>query len=162
MLKFHWVLPSVGHRHNAGLVLGNVLEDRLREVEVVLGRVAPAAGIVGEGIVWRAEIGGGDHNGAGQAPLGVVHTPNLVARSAPQPIVEQSSAQGRRVGSVPLAVEVAVPTSSAFRNKIPKIHIGQRECLKLITGSKNGIFFSFGAYPLCQKRHRRRRKWLER
>lgn len=41
------MLPAVGNGDNASAVLSNVLEDGLREVEVLEGRVAPAAGIVG-------------------------------------------------------------------------------------------------------------------
>jgi hypothetical protein len=61
--------------------LGNVLEDRLGEIKMVLRRITPAPCIVRQGIVRRAEIGGGDHNGARQAPFGVIHAPDLIARS---------------------------------------------------------------------------------
>jgi hypothetical protein len=74
-------LPSVGHRYNTSTVSGNVLEDRLREIKVVLRRVTPPPCIVRQGIVWRAEIGGCDQNGARQAPFGVIHAPDLIARS---------------------------------------------------------------------------------
>lgn len=84
--------PSVRYRDYPGFVLGNVLENGLREVKMLLGRIAPAPCVVREGIVWWAEIGGGDQNGAGQAPFGVIHTPNLIARPTAQPIVEQSCA----------------------------------------------------------------------
>ena len=70
-------IPSISHRHNASSVLGNVLEDRLREVKVVLGRVAPPSSTV-----WWAEIGGCDQYGTRQAPFGVIHTHNLIARPA--------------------------------------------------------------------------------
>ena len=74
-------IPPVRHRHNSSSELGNVLEDRLREIKVVLRRVTPPPCIVRQGIVRRAEIGGGDHNGARQAPFGVIHAPDLIARS---------------------------------------------------------------------------------
>ncbi|KAF9674431.1 hypothetical protein SADUNF_Sadunf10G0126500 [Salix dunnii] len=54
---------------------------RLGEIKMVLRRIAPAPCIVRQGIVWRAEVGGSDNNGARQAPFGVTHTPNLIARS---------------------------------------------------------------------------------
>ena len=77
------------------------------------GRVAPAAVIVGEGEVRRAEVGGGDDDGAREAPLGVVVAPHLVARAAAEPVVEEGGAEGSGVGAVPLAVEIAVPTGSS-------------------------------------------------
>ena len=80
--------PSVSNRHNSCSVLSNVLEYRLREIKVLKRRVAPASSVVGEGIVWRAEIGGCDHNGAWQAPCRVTSAPNLVARATAQAIVE--------------------------------------------------------------------------
>lgn len=38
--------PSVSNRDDSGFELGNVLEDRLREVKVVLWRVAPPSIVV--------------------------------------------------------------------------------------------------------------------
>lgn len=73
--------PSVRNRDNPSSVLSNVLEDGLRKVEVFQRRVAPAAGIVWESIVRWAEIGGRDHDRAGQAPFPVVDTLDLVART---------------------------------------------------------------------------------
>lgn len=52
------------------------------------GRVAPPAVVVGQTRVWRAEVGGGDGDAAGEAPFGIVVAPHLVARPAAQPIVE--------------------------------------------------------------------------
>lgn len=54
--------PFVGHGNNASFVASDLLEDGLGEVEVVQGRVAPAAGVVGECVIWWAEVGGSDHN----------------------------------------------------------------------------------------------------
>lgn len=56
------MVPSVLDGDDSGLVLSNALEDGLGEVEMLLGRVAPAAGVVGEGEIWRAEVGGCDDN----------------------------------------------------------------------------------------------------
>jgi hypothetical protein len=78
---------------------------------MVLGRVAPAPCIVGESIVWRAEVGGSDHNRAGQAPPTVINTPNLETSPTAQSIVEQCRAQSCCVSPIPLAVKVSIPTS---------------------------------------------------
>lgn len=67
-------LPSVNYRNNPSSVLGNVLEDRLGEIEVFLGRVTPSS--------WWAEISGGDHNGASEAPFWIIYTSDLKARPA--------------------------------------------------------------------------------
>lgn len=104
-------LPSVGNRHNSCSVLSNVLEDRLREIKVLQWRVAPTSCVVGEGIVWRAEIGGSDHNGAWQAPFRVTSALNLIARATAQPVVEQSRTQSSSVCSIALTVQVTIPTS---------------------------------------------------
>lgn len=79
---------------------------------MVQRRVAPTPCIVRKGIVWWAEIGGCDDNGARQAPFGITHTLNLIASPTAQPIVEKSSAQSCCVSTIPLAVEVTIPTSS--------------------------------------------------
>lgn len=110
-------LPSVSNRHNTSSVLSNVLEDRLREVKVVLRRIAPAPSIVRKGIVWWAEIGGCDHNGTRQTPFGVIYTSNLIARTTAQAIVEQSSAQCCSICPIPLTVEVSIPTSTTYRKQ---------------------------------------------
>lgn len=75
-------------------------------------RVAPSAIVVGEGVVGRAEVGGGDGYGAGQTPLGVVVAPHLVAGAAAQPAVEESSTQRCSACTIPLAIQVAVSTCS--------------------------------------------------
>lgn len=80
-------------------------------------RIAPATSIIWQSIVWWAEIGGGDHNGAWQAPFWVVNAPNLIARPAAQTIVEESSAQSCSVCTVPLAIQVAITTSPTCRNE---------------------------------------------
>ena len=93
---------------NAGAVLGDSEEHGHGEVEMGAGRVAPAAVVVGEGVVGRAEIGGGHHYGgpARVAPLGVLHRValDLEAGSAAHAIAEQRGAQCRRVHAVTLAV----------------------------------------------------------
>lgn len=78
------------------------------------GRVAPAAVVVGEGEVGGAEVGGRDGDGSGQAPFGVVGAGHFVASAAAEAVVEQRRAQRHRVRPVPLAVQVPIPTSSAY------------------------------------------------
>jgi hypothetical protein len=76
-------------------------------------RVAPSAVVAGKAVVWRAEVGGRDGDGARQArPPGVVAA-QLVAGPARRAVVEQRRAQRRRVRAVPVAVQVAVPASAA-------------------------------------------------
>jgi hypothetical protein len=76
--------------------------------------VAPAAGVVGQRVVWRAEVGGGDGDAARPAvgANGGVAL-ELVAGPARRAVVEQRRAQRRRVGAVALAVQVAVPARPA-------------------------------------------------
>lgn len=73
-----YIVPSIDDGDNAGSILCNVLEDRLREIEV--GLVAPPA--------WRAEVGGGDDDGAREAPLWVADALELEAGTTAQAIVK--------------------------------------------------------------------------
>jgi hypothetical protein len=76
-------------------------------------RVAPAAVVGGERVVRRAEVGGRDDDGAEEARVGPAASsvaPDLEAGAAAEAAVEERCAQRRRVGAVPLTVEVAVPT----------------------------------------------------
>jgi hypothetical protein len=106
-----WV-PSVLDGHDAGTGLGDLSEHRLSEVEMQLRRVAPPAVVVGECVVGRAEVGGRHDGGARQAAA-AAGAPDLKARAAALPVVEQRSAERRRVGPVPRAEHVAVPTRSS-------------------------------------------------
>ena len=106
--------PPVLHGHDAGAGLGDPGEHRLGEVEVRLRRVAPPAVVVGERVVGRAEVGGRHHGGAGQAAA-AAGAPDLEARAAAPPVVEQRGAQRRRVRPVPRAVQVAVAARSSCR-----------------------------------------------
>lgn len=76
------MLPSIGNRYNPSFVVSYSLENRLGEIKMVAGWIAPAAGIIGKSVVGRAEVGGGDNDGARQAPLGIVHAPHLETRTA--------------------------------------------------------------------------------
>lgn len=59
------ISPSIQNRDDSGSVLGYTQENRLREIEVLVGRLAPAS--------RRAEIGGGDGDGPGDAILRGIH-----------------------------------------------------------------------------------------
>ena len=84
-----------------------MLEDRLREVKVVLGRVTPAS--------WWAEISGSDHNGARETPLWIIYTPNFKACSTAKAIVKQCSAKCCSANPITLAVQVSIPTSTTYK-----------------------------------------------
>ena len=109
------ILPAEGDGDNAGAVLGELEEPGHGEVEVGPGRVAPAAIVAGESEVWGTEVGrrDKDRRAARVAPPWIVGALQLEARPAAQPAVEQRRAQRRRVHSVPLAVQVPVPTRAA-------------------------------------------------
>jgi hypothetical protein len=102
-------MPSVNYWDDSSSILGNVLEDRLREIKMLVGRITPASG--------RAKVSGSDHNGATQAPLRVIHTSDLKTSPAAQTIVEQCSAQCCCVSSITLAVEVSIATGPALKRK---------------------------------------------
>lgn len=92
------------------MVLSDLEEGGLCHVEMLEGRVAPPAVVVGQVVVGRAKVGGGDRDGAGQAPPGLPAAPHLVACPAREPVVKQGRAQGRSVGAVALTIQVSVPT----------------------------------------------------
>ncbi|CAL9044047.1 unnamed protein product [Musa banksii] len=117
--------PAEGDRDDASTVLRDLEEGGLGEVEMLPWRVTPSAVVAGEGVVRRAEVGSRDDNRAREAPPGVIGAPHLVASAAAEPIVEERSAEGRGVGPVPLAVEVAIATSPAC-NKSKPTHIKMR------------------------------------
>ena len=133
-------LPSVCHRHYSSFILGNAQEHRLREIKVVQRRVAPATCIAGQGIVWRAEVGGSDHNGAREAPPVVIHTPDLIARATAQAIVEKSSAQSSSVCSIPLAVEVPISTCPPCKKVHNPTNQSNGVTLRPAFHRKNGFF----------------------
>lgn len=76
------------------------------------GRVAPPAIVVRKREIRGTEVGRRDRDGAGEAPLGVVVAPHLIARTAAQAVVEQGGAKSRGVGSVPLAVQIPISARS--------------------------------------------------
>lgn len=108
MIKNKGDKPAEGDGDNAGVVLSDLEECRFGEIKVLEGRVAPTTVIVGEGVVGRAEVSGGDGDGAGEAPFGIIIAPHFVARPAADAGVEQRSAQRRCVRTVSLAVQISI------------------------------------------------------
>ena len=106
--------PSEGHGHDPGTVLSDLEEGGLGQVKMLEGRVASPSVVVSEGVVWRAEVGGSDHNGPREAPPGVVGALHLVACAAAEAIVEEGRAKRGGVRAVTLAVEVAIATSPSY------------------------------------------------
>lgn len=104
-------LPLVEDGDDAAAVDADVLPRRLGHVEVGPRRAAPAA--VGERVVGRAQVGGGDRDGvAGLAVLAARTRPvagDEVALPAGRAVVEQGRAQRRGVDAVPRVVQVVVP-----------------------------------------------------
>lgn len=96
-------LPPVSDGDNSGSVLGNSQENRLREIKVGVGGLAPPS--------RRAEIGGGDGDYTAEARP-VVHTPYLETGAAAEAIVEESSAECGSVGAIARAVQVSIPAGS--------------------------------------------------
>lgn len=107
-------VPSVNYRNNSSSILCNMLEYRLREVKVLLRRVTPAA--------WWAKISGSDHNGAREAPLWIIHTPNFKACSTAKAIVVQCSAQCCSANPITLAVQVSISTSPTYKTQKENEH----------------------------------------
>lgn len=75
-------LPSERYGNDACLVFSYLQESRLSHVKMLEWRVAPSAIVAGQVEVRRAEIGGGDDDGAREAPLRIVDTHHLVTPSA--------------------------------------------------------------------------------
>jgi len=80
---------------------------------VLQGWVAPSTVVIGESVVWRAEVGGCDHDSPWQTPLRIVIALHFIAGSTAEAIVEKRSAQSSSVRSIALAVKITVPTRPA-------------------------------------------------
>lgn len=107
-------------RDDAAPVDTNVFEGSLRHVEMLKRRIAPTARIVGESVVWRAEIGGGDdHGGSDQAPLGldVCIPTNFKTSTAAETTVEERRAKGGGVRAITGGVEITVTASTPHRSR---------------------------------------------
>jgi hypothetical protein len=161
------VLPAVGDGDDAGAVLGDVEEHGHGEVEVRAGRVAPAAVVGGERVVWRAEVGGRDQDGGppwpAPPPPGLLLAPDLEARAAAEPLVEQRRAQRRVVHAVPLAVQVAVPAGAACSaTRFPFVSSAGRRFFCMYVYVCMYVSMDGRTYPWCPKRRCRRRTWRAR
>nr|GLL26840.1 hypothetical protein GW17_00027587 [Ipomoea trifida] len=110
-------LPAEVDGDDTGTVGGDFEEHRHGEIEVEAGRVTPAAIVVGQGEVGRAEVSGGDHNRrvSGEA-RSVIAAFDLEACPAAQPAVEQRRAQRRIVNPIPLRVQIPISTSTRYTN----------------------------------------------
>lgn len=104
--------PSVLNRDDTGPKLGNVLENRLREIKVFQRRIAPSTVIIGKGIVGWAEVSSSDNDRARKAPLLIIIALNFIASSTAETIVEQRSAQSRGICTVSLAIQIAITAST--------------------------------------------------
>ena len=99
--------------HDAGLPEGNLLERLDGEEEVVVGRVAVAAGVGGEAVVGGAEVGGRDDDGgAGETILEILDALDLVAAAARRAALEQRRAQPHRRHPVPVLAQIPEPARS--------------------------------------------------
>lgn len=83
--------PPVGNWDDSCSVLSDLQESGLGHVEMLAGRVAPSSVVVGQRWVGRAKVGSRDGDAARQARLAARAT-QFEARTAAQPVVEQSSA----------------------------------------------------------------------
>lgn len=84
----HTWYSSEGNRHNSGAVLCDLQEGRLCQIEVLEGRIAPTAIVVGLCKVGRAEVGSSDNDASRAAPPRVIVTHHFIARAAAQAIIE--------------------------------------------------------------------------
>jgi len=114
-----WHIPAVLDGHDAGFPEGNLLERLDGEEEVVVGRVAVAAGVGGEAVVGGAEVGGRDDDGgAGETILEILDALDLVAAAARRAALEQRRAQPHRRHPVPVLAQIpetARPTCTPHR-----------------------------------------------
>ena len=106
--------PAETDGYDSGAVVRDLEEHGHGEVEVGPRRVTPTSIVAWLSEVGGAEIGCSDEDGGAprEAPLGFVVTLDLETSTAAQSVVEQSRAQRRRVHSVPLTVQVSIPTST--------------------------------------------------
>lgn len=105
--------PSVLNRDDSSPKLSNVLKNGLRQVKVLQRRVAPTTVVIWKRIVGRAEVSSSDNDRARKAPLRVIVALDFIASTATETIIEQCSAQSRGVGTVALAIQIAITTSTA-------------------------------------------------
>ena len=121
-------IPPVHNGDDTTLIDADLQPGRLRHVEVWPPCVAPAAVVVREVVVRRAEVGGRDrHRNSrlaepGFRPLAVAR--DLVALPAGGAVVEEHGAQRRRPRPVPRRVQVPVAARSTcvVRDAFSAVH----------------------------------------
>lgn len=98
-------------------MISNSGENRLGNIEVLEGGIAPAATVTGEIVIGRAVVGACDDKGGlpGLAPLWILDAFDLEAGAATLPVVEQRHAQRRRLHPIPLLFHVLVPTCTSCK-----------------------------------------------
>lgn len=113
--------PLVDDGDDAALIDADLLPSGLSHVEMLAGRVAPAAVVAGKGIVWRAEVCGSNcHRNTLLAPLwaALKVAYNLEALPTGSPIVEQCCAQCCSSSPISTFIQVAISTSTPCTNII--------------------------------------------
>lgn len=90
---------------------------------MLVGRVTVTPTVGSKSVIGRAEVGGRDDNGrARDAPAQVVHAPQLKARAADLPALEERLAQPHRGHAVPGLLKVPEAASPAYR--VPGVRRG--------------------------------------
>lgn len=119
--------PAVSDGDDSGTVLSDLEEHWHGEIEVRARWVAPATIVTGLSKVGWAKVSGGDEDWRipRVAPTWILVALHLKARSAAQAIVEQCCAQCCSVYSIPLCVQVSIPTSTTWNMKHNNIFHGQ-------------------------------------
>ena len=106
-------IPLVHDRDDATFINTDLLPGWLGHIKVRPWRVAPAAIIIGEGVVGRTEVCGsdGDRNAglAKQRVCTLAVACNLVTLPARGAIIKQHGAQSGRACPVSFGEEVAIP-----------------------------------------------------
>lgn len=105
-LELELYAAQLDARYSPGLVLANFQEH----VKVLArwGTGAPPTTVPGLGVVWWAEVGGGDGDGAIAAPLLAIVAAELKAGAAGEAIVEEGCAECRGGQTVTLVEEVSI------------------------------------------------------
>lgn len=68
--------------------MSNLQESGLSQVEVLERRIAPPTVVVRQSVVRGAEVSGGQGDGTGEAPFGIIVASHLITGPAAQAIVE--------------------------------------------------------------------------
>ena len=89
---------------NACPVLGNVLENGLRQIKVLQGMLTPSIIVIQKLIVGWAEVGSSDNDRVGEEPLLVVIALDFIAISSAETIIEHHSVENHFVGTITLAI----------------------------------------------------------